>query len=75
MKPLFKQNKKDILLKRRTVAKLDTTDLNRIFAGAAFVAGSEEECCRASDSCQSNIFPYPNCNTQPMTPIGFPNTM
>jgi len=75
MRPLSKQNKKDIVLKRRTVAKLDTTDLNRIFAGAAFVAGSEEECCRASDSCQSNIFPYPNCNTQPTTPIGFPDAM
>ena len=75
MKPSDKQTKKEILLKRRTVARLDTADLNRLFAGAAPLAGSEEECCRASDSCQSNIFPYPNCNTRPVTPIGFPDTM
>ena len=68
MKP-NKQTSKAILFKRRTVARLSNTDISRIFAGAhGQLAASDEERCRASDSCQSYII-IPVCNTRPVDPV------
>lgn len=69
MKP-NKENNKAMLFQRRTVARLSNTDISQIFAGARGqqLAASEEERCRASDSCQSYII-FPVCNTRPVDPV------